>query len=165
MNWFWLFNFLSIALLIVAALRWGAGPERVCVAALFGMIITDRAYHAILGRGTIYGSVDIGHLVIDALVAAIFIGVALTANRVYPLWLAAFQLLSVVSHFAREMSGTVAKFAYALLNYAPYYFLLAILAGGIWRHALRRKRYGPYRSWRIFFSPSRGISRRLPPGD
>ena len=162
MGWLWDFNYLSIALLLAAALRWGAAPERLCVAALLAMILLDRLYHALVGRGTIYASVDIGHLIIDLLVAAAFIAVALLANRMYPLWLAAFQLLSVISHFAREASGSVAKLAYGVLNYAPYLAIVAILAGGIWSHARRRSIYGPYPSWRRSsgLSPARGPKRR-----
>lgn len=163
MSWLWSFNFLSIAILGAAALRWGAGPERICAAALFLMNLGDRVYHALIGRGTIYGSVDIGHLVIDVLVAAVFIGVALGANRIYPLWLSAFQLVSVVSHFAREASGKVAEIAYFLMNYAPYYCILLILTGGIWRHAMRTRRHGPYRSWRTSSHPSPAIAHPLPP--
>src|SRR3546814_14663802 len=70
-------------------------PERICAAALLAMNVADRIYHALVWRGTIYGSVDIGHLIIDMFVAAVFIGVALKPNRVYPLWLSAFQMVSV----------------------------------------------------------------------
>ena len=163
MSWLWIFNLATMALLCLAALRWGAGPERFCAAALFLMNVGDRIYHALAGRGTIYGSVDIGHLVIDLLVAAIFITVALRANRVYPIWLSAFQLVSVVSHFAREASGKIAEIAYFLMNYAPYYCILAILAVGIWRHARRTKRYGPYRSWRTSSNLSPDAARMTPP--
>ena len=163
MSWIWSFNFLSVAILGVAALRWGGSPERICAAALLAMNVADRIYHALVGRGTIYGSVDIGHLVIDMLVAAVFIGVALKANRVYPLWLSAFQLVSVVSHFAREESRKIAELAYFLMNYVPYYALLLILAGGIWRHAMRTRRHGPYRSWRISSSRSPATARTTPP--
>ncbi len=162
-TWIWPFNYLSLALLILAALRWGAGPERMCMAAMVLMNVGDRAYHAFLGRGTIYASVDIGHLFIDLAAAAIFVGVALRANRVYPLWLSAFQLVSVVSHFAREVNGTFATFAYALMNYGPYYAILAILSGGIWCHARRRRRYGPYPSWRRSSNPSRATAPPSPP--
>lgn len=162
-SWLWFFNYLSIALLGVAALRWGAGPERICATALVLMTTADPVYHALLGRGTIYASVDVGHLVIDSLVAVVFVGVALQANRVYPLWLSGFQLLSVVSHFAREMSGTIAKLAYALMNYVPYYLILLILAAGIWRHSKRWKRYGPYRSWRTSSVPSPATLPSPPP--
>ncbi|AMU91859.1 hypothetical protein [Sphingopyxis macrogoltabida] len=160
MSILWSFNFLWVLALCAAALRWGAAPERICAATLLGMTVGDRLYHILVGRNTIYGSVDIGHLIIDLLVAAIFTGVALRANRIYPLWLSAFQLVSVASHFARKASGKMSVIAYVLLNYAPYYCILLILTGGIWAHATRTKRYGAYRPWRNSSNPSRATEPR-----
>lgn len=147
-------NFVSVGLLAAAALRWGAGPERACAAALFIVTFGDPVYHLLVERGPVYGSVDIGHLLMDIGVAATFIGVALRANRVYPLWLAAFQLVSVLSHFAREVTETFPKLAYGLMTYGPYYLTILIAAGGLWRHARRMGRHGRYRSWRISSNPS-----------
>lgn len=153
MSWLLIINLVFVGALSVATLRWGAGPERICVATLFVMTYGDAAYHAILGQGPVYGSVDIGHFLIDIGVAAVFIGVALRANRVYPLWLAAFQLVSVISHFAREVTETFPKLAYGLMTYVPYYVVLLIMAGGLWQHARRTSRHGPYRSWRPSSNP------------
>ncbi|UKK85218.1 hypothetical protein L7H23_03645 [Sphingopyxis sp. BSN-002] len=163
MTWLWEFNLTTMLLLIVAAWRWGAAPERLCVAVIVFMNLGDRLYHAVIDRGTIYASVDLGHLFIDVTAAAVFIGVALSANRVYPLWLSAFQLVSVISHFAREVDAKLVKSAYGLMTYGPFYFILLILAGGIWMHARRVKRYGPYPPWRTSSSPSRAASQKLPP--
>lgn len=163
MGWLWSFNLLSLVLLVMAALRWGDGPERICVAALVLMNAGELLYHGIFAQAAIYASVDLVHLFLDLSVAAIFIGVALKANRLYPLWLAAFQLVSVISHFTREMSATVGKIPYAILSQAPYYLVLGVLAGGIWRHAMRMKRYGPYRSWRTSSDPSPASARIMPP--
>lgn len=163
MSWLWSFNIVSILLLCAAAWRWGAGPERICAAALLVMNVADRIYHLLAGRGTIYASVDIGHLVIDLAVAAVFITVALRANRVYPLWLSAFQLVSVISHFAREVNGTAAQLAYALMNYLPYYAILTILAAGIALHARRTRRLGHYRAWRGSSNPSPAMPQAMPP--
>jgi hypothetical protein len=163
MSWTWTFNIVTMLLLVAASLRWGAGPERICAAVIAAMDVGDRIYHLVVGRGTIYASVDVGHLVSDLLAAAIFITVALRANRVYPLWLSAFQLVSVVSHFARQMDSKVGILAYAVMNYAPYNLILLTLAGGIWAHARRETRYGPYRSWRTSSNPSRAASPKSPP--
>lgn len=156
-------NFVLVGLLGAAALRWGAAPEQICVATLFTVTFADPLYHLLMERGAIYGTVDLGHLVIDVGVAAVFVAVALRANRVYPLWLAAFQLVSVLSHFAREVTDSFPKLAYGLMSYVPFYIILLIMAGGLTYHVRRRRRLGPYRSWRRSSSPSRGVARRSQP--
>lgn len=151
-----------VSLLGAAALRWGDEPERICVATLFTVTFGDPIYHLLVRHGPIYGSVDIGHLVIDVGVAAVFIAVALRANRVYPLWLAAFQLVSVLSHFAREVTATFPKLAYGLMSYGPFYIILLIMGGSLTLHALRL-RHGRYRSWRSYSSPSQGAAQKSSP--
>lgn len=150
MSWWWLdeFNMAVLAIALAAALRWGETPERLCVAALAGMPAADAVYHFAVGRGSFYESVDIGHLVIDSFAAAALLLIALNANRIYPLWIAAFQLISVLAHFAREMSATVAGLAYAYLAYVPFHLEVATLLLGIALHAKRVRRMGTYRSWR-----------------
>lgn len=140
-------NFVCVGLLGAASLRWGAAPEKICAATLVAVTFADPAYHLLIGQGAIYRSVDVGHLVMDMAVAAIFVAVALKANRVYPLWLAAFQLVSVLSHFAREVTDFFPMRAYGFMSFGPYYFILLIMAMGISCHA-RRSRHGQFRSWR-----------------
>lgn len=145
-------NFLCVGLLGAAALRWGGAPERICVAALVTVTLVDPVYH-LLVRYPVFGTVDIGHLVMDLGVALAFIAVALRSNRVYPLWLAAFQLVSVLSHFAREVTDFFPMLAYGLMSYGPYYIILLIMAAGIAAHARRSRHVGPYRSWRPSSNP------------
>ena len=49
-SWWWLneFDAAMLALVLAAALRWGAGPERLCVAVLVGMEAIDLVYHLIV---------------------------------------------------------------------------------------------------------------------
>jgi len=156
-------NFVSVCLLSAAALRWGGPPERICVATLFTVTFGDPVYHLLVERGPVYGSVDIGHLVMDVGVAAIFIAVALRANRVYPLWLAAFQLVSVLAHFARELTDSFPKLAYGLMSYGPFYLIILIMAGGLCFHARRIRHLGRYPSWRGFSSRSPETGQRVQP--
>lgn len=158
--WWWLgeFNMALLAITLVAALRWGAGPERLCVAVMVAMQGGDAAFHAFVGREAFYHSVDIGHLVIDSAAAIALLAIAVNANRVYPLWLAAFQWVSVLAHFARQASATVAELAYAYLAYGPFYLEILVLLGGIALHAGRVRRIGTYRSWRTSSSPSLALT-------
>lgn len=155
-SWWWLneLDMALLALLLAAALRWGASPERLCASVPVGMEAMDAVYHALAGRGAVYLSVDVGHLVIDSLAAAALLAVALNANRYYPLWMVAFQLISVLAHFAREASTAVAGLAYAYLAYGPFYLELAVALVGIALHARRVRRAGTYRSWRASLSRS-----------
>lgn len=161
----WTFNIVSALLLMAAALRWGAMPERLCASALFFMVFGDRLYHLIVHRKTIYWAVDLGHLFIDLVGAAILVGVALQANRVYPIWASAFQLVSLVSHFTREVSANIRVPVYALMNYVPSYAVLLIVTAGLWNHMRRERRYGPYPAWRSSSAPSRATRPKKPPSD
>jgi len=160
--WWWLdeLNMALLAITLAASLRWGAAPERLCAAVIVGMQGADAALHAIAGRGAFYHSVDVGHLAIDLLAALAFLHIAVNANRIYPLWLAAFQLISVLAHFARQASDTVAGLAYAYLGYGPFYLEIVVVLGGIALHARRVRRTGIYRSWRVSSNPSRALTRK-----
>jgi hypothetical protein len=161
-SWWWLneFDTAMLALVLAAARRRGAGPERLCAAVMVGMEALDLVYHFIVGRGAFHESVDIGHLVIDLAAGAAFLFVALKANRIYPLWMAALQLTSVLAHFAREANPHAAGLAYAYLGYGPFYLELVVLFAGIALHARRVRRKGTYRSWRVSSSRLREQTRK-----
>lgn len=151
----WNISFIVMLLLVGAAWRWGAAPERICTCGMFlffGPI--DFAYHAILSRGSFYATLDLGHFAIDLAVATVFFAVALQANRVYPLWLTALQLLTLLGHFSRQVSEAIGQLAYALLSYSPFILQVTTLAVAIFLHARRVRRYGSYPSWRSFSSRS-----------
>jgi hypothetical protein len=156
LQWVWLLNTALVGLPMLAAWRWGAAPERLCAAVFVANLIVDRVYHLVVARGTFYETVDLGHLVIGISTAAVLLGVALRANRIYPLWLTAFQGLVIISHFTREASARISVLAYALLTYGPSIFQIAILTCGVVFHARRMNRYGSYPSWRNSCSHSPG---------
>ena len=162
-SWWWWLDELNMALLAVtlaASLRWGAGPERLCAAVIVGMQGADAVLHAVADRGAVYHSVDAGHLAIDVSAALAFLVIAVNANRIYPLWIAALQLISVLAHFARQASETIAELAYAYLAYGPFYLEILVALGGIALHARRVRRTGTYRSWRTSSSPSPARTRK-----
>ncbi|MEZ5743637.1 MAG: hypothetical protein R3D89_07900 [Sphingomonadaceae bacterium] len=140
---------LALLLVVFAAFRWGAAPEKVCAAALAFMEIVDWPYHLIFDRFAIRDSIDPGHLLIDlaAGVALIFIG--LRANRIFPIVMAGTQIVSFLSHFARALSPSSTGAAYGMMAAMPSYLLIATLAVGIYLHRKRAVHYGPYRSWNL----------------
>ncbi len=149
--WLQIAVFVALAL---AALRWGAGPERALTGLLVGMSISDAANHALFEVGARFMTVDTGHVIIDLAALAVSLAVAISANRMYPLWFAAFQLIAVFAHIARELAHDTAALAYQILFIGPSYCQIIILALGIWLHRRRVRQYGPYRSWRTFLHRS-----------
>jgi hypothetical protein len=137
----------AIACLVLAAWRWGAGPERILAGVLVWFQAADAVNHAVAPPAAGF-TVFAGHFVIDAIAAIVAVGVAIQANRIYTLWFAAFQLLALFAQIARDLAAGVAQLAYEVLYIGPSYFQILLLAGGIWLHRRRVRRFGPYRSWR-----------------
>ena len=75
------------------------------------------------------------------------ITIALRANRMYTLWLAAFQLNAVNGHLANffvpELAGKTYYTGYAW----PVFFQIAIAIIGLIAHIRRSRKFGTYRSW------------------
>lgn len=140
----------------IAALIWGAGPERII--ALVWLILFEGVIGFLLSDvvGYRYGEIDVVVASIDLCAGIAWIAVALYANRNYPLCIAAMQLLAMTSHLAKGLVETVSPIAYAFMAVAPSWFVLGFFAAGLVRHVLRKRRYGSYRDWRVVRTPLGG---------
>ena len=137
----------TVLLLVVAwAFLRGAAPEWLCAIILLCLACLDWPYHLVFGEAK-WGSLDLGHTLLDLGASLALVFVALHANRLYPLWLASFQISSLLSHFARVMIEPMGGGAYAVLTIFPSYFEIAILFIGTQHHRRRHSIYGRYRSW------------------
>lgn len=112
------------------------------------MAVVSKTYLFSIDQNPELWAVDRGLFLIDLLVAVTMIAVALRANRMYTLWIAGFQIIAVMAHFARGLSEAISPIAYLIMFVGPSYFQIIILGCGIWLHARRVKRHGTYRSWR-----------------
>lgn len=135
--------------LCIAMLRWGGGPERgIAVIWLFGVNGLDLLYHAISEATFQFAEVDTAHAIMDAIWTVAFVVVAIYANRLYPLCIAAFQLLAATSHVARELAEAITPIAYAVMAFAPSWGILTTMISGFYLHIKRQRKFGAYRSWR-----------------
>ncbi|BDI61949.1 hypothetical protein [Qipengyuania nanhaisediminis] len=136
--------------LCLAALAWGGAPERLVAATWIVVFEIGTVLHgSVFGLTRQLETIDWYFAGADIFAGAVFIGVALNANRNYTLWIAALQLLAVVAHVSRGITEVVSPIAYAVMIIAPGWIQLFLLGVGLTRHVLRKRRHGEYRDWRI----------------
>lgn len=140
--------------LCIAAIIWGGGPERaVALTWLLLFEIADGIYHAIFERGFNLVEVDLFHAGLDGTACIIMVLIALNANRNFTMGIAAMQLLAVTAHLTRGLVEAVSPVAYITMVVGPGWFQLILLALGLTRHIIRKRKHGKYRDWRIVRNP------------
>lgn len=118
------------------------------------MSVSSKIYRALFPGSQIFLDMDPGLVLIEMLVLAGMVAIALRANRMYTLWMAGFQLIALMAHFARGMADAISPIAYVIMYVGPSYLQIITLALGIWLHRKRVLRHGNYRSWRASSPPS-----------
>lgn len=159
----WQYRGSILALIVIALtfLSWRRGdePEKGTALVLLGMVVTTWIYRFLglpEGQGRNIGGyfgTDLFYTLVDVIGLSALVAIAMLANRVYPRWMAGFQLTATGMHFVNEIATRQAPFAYALLNVLPFYFMIGSQMLGLWLHIRRKKRWGPYPSWRSAFDP------------
>lgn len=129
---------ISAAATALYAMRHGGQPER----AVAIMIVSAVAITACLPRWY-YAQVVWPLLAVDCSMLAGLLLVAAWADRFWPLYFAAFHLLTVVLHGVRAYDPMILPDVYARIGGQLAYPTLAILAIGTWRH----RRRGPELDW------------------
>lgn len=141
---------ISIMLIMIAVLvayRRGGPPERMAATIIVTWMVTDVTYHLMFGKSG-FDSVDPVHVVLDGTALVALVWLALRANRMWPLWAAAAQLMCVTGHLVAFVEpGGMRRAYWAMTQLPPYIQLFALVLGAV-AHAKRFERIGPYRSWR-----------------
>ena len=141
---------IASVLLALAIWRWGAGPERWLIAVFVATMVAPIHVIQFLEAGhPAVGSYRPVYAGIDVLAGLAFVAIALHANRNYPLWIAAFQLVAIASHGVKAVVDAVTPIAYAIMVVGPSYCQLLLIFVRFVRHVQRTRRFGPYRDWRV----------------
>jgi hypothetical protein len=157
-------QFALFGFLFLLALARGAAPERVLSGALVSMFVLDRVYHLAVGGSLVWHRTDLGHLGIDIFVMAAAWFVAVRANRVYPLWIGAAQIIALSAHAYRFSMSEINRFAYDAMQITPSYVQLAAMTLGLGFHMWRQRKLGSYPSWRSSFIPTPAVNPGLSRG-
>lgn len=140
---------IASVLLALAIWRWGAGPERRLIAVFIAtMVVPVHFLQAIKSGHPAFSGFAGLYAGIDLVAGFAFVWIALQANRNYPLWIAAFQLVAIASHMVKAMVDAMSPMAYAIMVVGPSYCQLLLIFAGFVRHIQRTRRFGRYRDWR-----------------
>lgn len=151
-----LFNALLILCCSYALWRGGA-PERIA-AAIF-VVGTALTRVATFYSGSGFGVIEVGVLAVDVACLIGFLVLALRAERFWPLWVTALQIIGTAGHAVKLLAPDMIPWGYAFLLAAGSYPMLLLIALGTWRHQQRLTRNGVDPSWSTFSARSE----RAPP--
>jgi hypothetical protein len=136
----------------------GAAPERVGVAIIFiGSVLSTIALSS---PGRRFTSVETGVFLVDLATFMALLVLSLRAERFWPLWVAAFQLIATVAHVVKLIESDLIRAAYAIVMGLWTYPVLLIIVFGAWNHQKRLARNNVDKSW----STCSGRWDRRPPG-
>lgn len=129
-----IFIFLLIAVCAYALLRGGRDERIVAITCIVGTIATHLTISPLRDR---YASVEIGVILVDLIVLAGFMLVALRSNRFWPLWVSGLQLTTVFGHLMKGAQTDLLPQAYGAALQFWSYPIVILLGIGTWRHVRR----------------------------
>lgn len=142
---------------VVVALRKGDEPEQLTSLVIMTGLLADLVNHWLLGAPNFF-IINPGHLVLDGWQLIVLMWVALYANRGWPLWVAALQMIVVAGHLSKLFDVAEIRRGYWVMIAVPGYIQLAVVWIGLVSHMRRVGRIGPYAAWRPRLpEPPRGV--------
>lgn len=137
---------LGFALLCLGAWLRGSAPERILATSLFAVCLIDDLWHMAMGAAQFH-KVEVWHLLLDAGIFAVAFAVALRANRIYPMVIAAAQYVALSSHALRWSDSEMPAALYSAIDIAPSYVELLAMALGLAFASARRSRGRTIDDW------------------
>ena len=132
----WLFRTLLIGIVLFALWRGGRDERIIAAVCLIGAITSQLVFAPISER---FESVELGVFIVDLMVLAAFLAVALRSCRFWPLWVTALQLTTTLGHILKGLDADLIPKAYgAALTFWSYPILIILLIG-TWRTYRRQQ--------------------------
>lgn len=133
-----LFELLQLCVSLYAIRRGGA-PERITGWLLLIAALTSLAIGLPANQ---FRGISLLHFGIDLALCIGLFAIALRANRFWPYWLAAFELLAIGVHGARAIDPTLVPIVYSRMTGEVAYPMCFALALGTWHYVRRSRRDG-----------------------
>ncbi len=141
---------LSIGVVCFAGWR-GGKPEKLGATIVALSICIDLIVREWVG-GWDFSTFSSSRLLIDLAELGLLLGLALSANRLWPIFSAATQMVAVAGSLAVWGSKGGMQVAYWAVTQLPLFGQLAALGLGTFFHLRRQAVVGPYRDWRRRYS-------------
>lgn len=143
----WTLRLLAVAI-VFATFRKGGEPEKLVAVVLTATTGLDLVNHAMFGD-PVFFAVNPGHLVIDIWAMIALLWVALRANRGWPLWVSAAQILVVLGHTSKIIDLSLVRYGYFAMTQLPISIQVCALLLGTLAHMRREVQIGRYHAWRL----------------
>jgi hypothetical protein len=129
---------------IYAILRGGA-PERIGVTILLVASLVTGA--VAWGPRDLFATVASDVLLIDVVTSAAYVVLALRAERFWPFWVAALQILTALGHLVKLADPGMLRSAYQFMVVFWSYPMILFMVVGTCRHRRRIFRFGHDEAW------------------
>jgi hypothetical protein len=140
---------------VIGLAFWRGGKPEMAGAAIVTLGWLADFLNILWGGPSDFSSFSISRFLIDLAEFSLILALALYANRVWPMFAAAAQLVAIAGSLAVWASGGEGmQVAYWAVTQLPLFGHLAALALGTFFHTRRRGIIGPYRDWRGTHSPA-----------
>jgi len=135
---------------VVSVALWRGGKPEIAGATILALGWFADFLAALWGASGGFSDFSSTRFVIDLVEFVLLLGLALSANRVWPIFSAAAQLVAVAGSLAVWGSGGAGmQVAYWAVTQLPLFGQLAALTLGTLFHLRRQAVIGPYRAWRV----------------
>lgn len=132
-----LFRILLVLVALYALVRGKRDERHISIILVVGVIASNLAVSPVNER---FADVEMGLMLVDLLVFAGFVSVALRSDRFWPLWIAGLQLTTMLGHLLKLFDTDLFSRAYGAALVFWAYPMLLILAAGTWRNHRRGQR-------------------------
>jgi hypothetical protein len=124
------FRILLAIVALYALLRGQRDERHVCAILVVGVVATHLVISPLRER---FSGVETSVMIVDLIVFAGFLWVALRSERFWPLWIAGLQLTTILGHILKVMDTSLFSRAYGAAMVFWSYPIVLILAVGTWR--------------------------------
>lgn len=155
-----------ICLLLIAAwlaFRRGSEPERRMAIAILLSLLAQVFSRMLVPAEFV--KIDMAGLVVDLILFLYSVYLSLHANRIWPLWVASAQLISVSGHFFRLAPFSLNALVYGIITRAPAWIVCISLIVGTIIHIRINSRFSGYPNWMSECDDYHGIELAIRNGD